>query len=152
MFGLIEDELFSSNLLHFWPTFLTELTVIAIMVRRAKSTSPRLGSLSRRLMTGRSDASGLWSLPFYVWAWQANLLAYGLFSNRQSLDAIVPIQNQMEASFISLLHLLVLQTIGTAITREAPATLGLTGQTRTAVHAAILSVFLGMGLFFWILG
>ncbi len=152
MSGFFEVGFFFSNLARFWPTFLIELAVIVLAAYRAKSGSPRLGALGRRLTAGQSDASGLWCLPFYVWAWQANLLVCGLFSDWESLNDTARIYDEMEAIFASLFHLLAFQTIGTMITDNAPATLGLIGHPRTAVTAAILSVFLGMGLFFWILG
>ncbi len=147
MSGLFELDYFFSNLARFWPTFLAELAVIALVVRRTKSDPLRLGA-GRRLWAGRSDTSGLWCLPFYLWAWQANLMVYGLFNDWQTLDATYRIHDEMEAIFAALFHLLVLRTIGTVITRDAPATLGLTGYPMMAVCAAFLSVFLGMALMF----
>ncbi len=147
MSGLFELDYFFTNLARFWPTFLAELTVIALVFRRTRSDSFRLGA-GRRLKAAGTDTSGLWCLPFYLWAWQANRMVYGLFSDWETLDAAYRIHDEMEAIFAALFHLLVLRTIGMAITRDAPATLGLTGHPRTAVSAAILSVFLGMALMF----
>lgn len=152
MSGLIDVGFFFTNLARFWPTFLVQIAVIVFVAYRAKSMSPRLGSLSRRLITGRSDASCYWCLPFYVWAWQSNQIVHGLFTDRVGLASTVRIPAEMEAIFGSLFHLLVLQALGTIVTRSAPVTLGLVGHTRTAVVAAMVSVFLGAGLFFWILG
>ena len=44
-----------------------------------------------------------------------------------------------------------LRTAGTLITNDAPATLGLVGHSRTAVTVAMLTVFLDVALYFWLL-
>ncbi len=142
----LSDSTYFRGTLHFLPTFLTELAVIAAAARDARRRR-RLFGLGRRLKVAAS--SGLWCLPIYLWAWQANRLAYDLVSaggltpsNARSWEQTVV------TIFVSLFYLLALQTIGTVLTRSAPATLGMVGQPRTAATAAMLSVFLHLAFLY----
>jgi hypothetical protein len=121
--------------------------VIALAVRRLRRDPRRLG-FGRRLTI--AETPGGWCLPFYVWAWQASqLLSAQLADPRDPLLTARIRDPAIEAVFISLLYLLTLRTIGTLITNRAPMTLGLVGHSRTAVTAAVLSVFLDAALLYW---
>ena len=150
MNGIIDLGTILEVTARFWPAFVIESAVIAFVY---KASLRELSSLGHRLTVATTDTSGLWSLPLYLWAYHANLSVGRLFSDRGGLASsdILRILNEMEAIFVALFYLLVIQAIGTILTKDAPATLGLTGHPRTAVTAAILSVFLNMALFFRIL-
>ncbi len=150
MSGIFNLAVTLGILADFWLAILGEIAVIVYVVK-TRDDRRRLGPLGRRLAARSMDTSGFWCLPFYLWAWQANLLVIELFSDRETLDDTRRIYDDMETIFISLFYLLVLRTAGAAITRDAPATLGLTGHPRTAAGAALLSVFLSLALFFWYL-
>ncbi len=152
MYGFIDPAVAIWILVRFWLTFLSELAVVVLVVYEANGSSRKLSAFSSRLAAGSlRDNSGLWCLPFYLWAWQANLLVAGLFSDREGLAYSSRVHDDMEGIFVSLFYLLAFRTIGTVMTNDAPTTLGLTGHPRTAVTAAVLSVFLNIGLFFWVL-
>ncbi len=138
---------YGDNWPYFWLAFLIELVVIALVVWRTIGGSYKLGPLGRRLAARSLDTSGFWCLLFYVWAWQANQLLgellyypYGLVSDPRIYE------HSLREIFTALFYLLVLQTIGTLITNDAPATLGVTGRYRTAAVAAMISVFLNIAL------
>ncbi len=138
---------------YFWLTFLVELVVIALVVRRTVGSSRKLGALGSRLAAWTLDTSGLWCLPLYVWAWQANLFLGEMIHSPAGLVSNPRIYQQtMEEIFAALFYLLVLQTIGTTFTHDAPATLGVTGGYRTATAVAMISVFLNIALFFMLKG
>lgn len=132
-------------LAYFWPATLVELAVIALVARRVLRS--RRGGLSSRGRAMRGTA-GLWSLPLYVWAWQANRLLLELVANAPTVVATPRLyERAVEAIFISLCYLIALQTFGTLVTRDAPITLGVTGHVRTATTAALLATFLDVAFF-----
>ena len=151
MFGATEASALSTILAHFWPALLTEIAVIAY-VASARRRNARPGLRGRRLRERSLDTAGLWCLPLYVWAYQANLLLGEAFSSPENLASMPRLyERTMVTIFVALFYLLMLQTIGAIITHEAPATLGMTGYSRTAATAAMLSVFLNGAFFVWIL-
>ena len=147
MLGATQASALSTILAEFWPTFLIELAVI-VFVARVSRRDARLGPLGRRLLGGRLHTAGLWCVPFYVWAWQANRFFAETYSGPDCLACTgLGYQRSVVTIFVSLFYLLLLRTIGTMITNDAPATLGMTGYSRTAVTAGILSVFLNVAFY-----
>ena len=151
MFGATEASALSTILAHFWPALLAELAVIAYVASAIrKNARPELRR--RRLLDRSLDTAGLWCLPLYVWAFQANAMLGQAISSPESLRALpLSYGRTVVTIFVALFYLLLLQTIGTMLTHEAPATLGMTGYSRTAATAAMLSVFLNAVFFLRVL-
>jgi hypothetical protein len=149
--GIFGPEKLSSVLAHFWLTLATELAVIALVVHKTRRSSRLLSALGCRLATEKQGNSGLWCLPFYVWAWQANLFLAAMVYDPSVLSNWPIHEAAVVMLFHSLFYLLLLQTIGTTMTNDAPATLGLTGYHRTAAILSMLSVFLNVALFLYLL-
>ncbi len=145
MFEITQASALGTVLAYFWPALLTEVAVIAVVARAAWR-----GGRGWRWGT---DTSGLWSLPLLVWAFQANVLLLGLLQSDPAGLALVPrtYERFLVTAFVSLFYRLQLQTVATILTRDAPATLGMTGRARTAATVAMLSVFLDVGLVLWYL-
>lgn len=149
MSRIADTIVYGCNWPYFWLTFLIELVVIALVVRQTIGGSHRHRPLGGRLVARSQDTSGFWCLPFYVWAWQANLRLGELISHPAGLVSDPRIYGDtLQEIFTALFYLLALQTIGTLITNEAPVTLGVTGRYRTAAVVAMISVFLNIASFF----
>ena len=151
MFQTTEATALGTILARFWPTLLAELAVFAF-VARTRWRMAHSETAGRRLPGRRLGIAGLWSVPFYVWAWQANAMLGEILFDPVGLTSVPrSYETAVMTIFVSLFYLLLLRTIGTLITHEAPATLGMTGYPRTAATAAMLSVFLNAVFFLRIL-